>query len=74
MKGTSRTLHSLIDHFGRRIGHVGIVASGVGILDIVPTLEDLEALRTSVVNVLGVRDKLRRRRSVGSRHFKWRTG
>ena len=41
-----------------------------GVLDVVATLESLEALRTGIVNILGVADELRRRRrSVGSGHF-----
>ena len=46
-----------------------------GILDVEAALELLEALSASVVDVLGIGNKLgRRRRSVGSRHFKWRMG
>ena len=44
--------------------------SGPRILDVVLRLELFEALGVSIVDVLGVRDKLgRRSRSVGSRHF-----
>ena len=44
-------------------------------VDIVAALEPLEALRPSIVDILGIGDELRRRsRSVGSRHFEWRTG
>ena len=40
------------------------------VLDIVPRLELLEALGTSIVDVLGIGNELRRRsRSVGSRYF-----
>ena len=47
----------------------------LGVLDIVLHLELLKALCASVVNILGVGDKLRgRKRSIGSRHFEWRTG
>ena len=77
IQGTERTpwtLHGLVDDFGQQIGCVGIVASGPGILDIVLSLELLEALHMSIVDVLGIRDKLRRRRSIGGRHFVWRTG
>ena len=77
IQGTERTpwtLHSLVDDFGQQIGWVGIVASGPGILDVVPSLELLEALCASIVDILGVGNELRRRRSVGSRHFVWRTG
>ena len=74
-ESTPRTLHSLIDHLGRRIGPVWIITSSPSILDVVPTLEVLEAFRPSIVNILGIDDELRRRRrSVGSRHFEWRTG
>ena len=49
--------------------------SGPHVFDVVPGLELLEALSVSIVDVLGIGDKLgRRRRSVGSRHFEWRTG
>ena len=49
--------------------------SGVGILDVVSPLENLEALGASIVDVLSIGDELgRRRRSIGSRHFEWRTG
>ena len=42
----------------------------MSILDIVGGFEPLEALRPSIVDVLGERDKSRRRRgSVGNRHF-----
>ena len=34
-----------------------------------PQCEPLEALRPSIVDILGIGDELRRRRSVGSRHF-----
>ena len=78
IKGTESapwTLNSLVDRLSRRINHIWIVMSGSGVLDIVPPLELLEALSASVVDVLGVGDELgRRRRSVGSRHFEWRTG
>ena len=72
---TPRTLHSLIDGFGRGIDPVGIVASDTGILDIVPRLELLEPFGASIVHILGVGNELGRRgRSVGGRHFKWRMG
>ena len=51
-----------------------IVASDAGILDVVVASEPLKALCLSIVNILGVGDELRRRRSVGSRHFEWRMG
>ena len=44
------------------------------VLDVVMALEPLEAFRPSIVDILGIGDELRRRRSVGSRHFKWRMG
>ena len=71
---TPWTLDSLVDHFSRRIGPVQIITGGPNILDIVPCLELFETFRPSIVDVLGVRDELRRRRSVGSGHFEWRTG
>ena len=65
----------LIDDFRRWIYTIGIVASGPRILDVVPRLELLEAFGVSIVDVLSVGHELgRRRRSVGSRHFEWRTG
>ena len=49
--------------------------SGMSPLDVVPSFELFEALGMSIVDVLGIGDELRRRRrSVGSRHFVWRTG
>ena len=70
-----RTLDGLIDDLRRWIDPIGIVMSGSRILDIVPRLELLEAFGASIVNVLSIGDELgRRRRSVGERHFKWRTG
>ena len=71
---TPRTLDSLVHRFGRRIGPPRIVAGTTSVLDIVATFESLEALHASIVDVLGVGDELGRRRSVGSRHFKWRMG
>ena len=54
---------------------MGIVSSNPSILDVVPRLELLEALSVGVVDILGIGDELGRRgRSVGSRHFEWRTG
>ena len=47
---------------------------GPSILDVVLCLELLEALCPSVVDILGVGDELRRRRSVGGRHFMWKMG
>ena len=74
-KGTSWTLDGLINYFGRWVGPIWIITGGPGILDVVPCLELLEALCMGIVDVLGVGNELRRRnRSVGSRHFEWRTG
>ena len=74
-QSASWTLNGLVDRLGRRISHVGIIASGMGVLDVVPPLEDLETLGAGVVDILGIGNELRRRRgSVGSRHFEWRTG
>ena len=71
---TPRTLNSLIDCLSQRIGHIRIITSSLGFLDVVPRLEMLEALRASIVDILGVGDELRRRRSIRGRHFIWRTG
>ena len=71
---TPRTLNGLINHFGQRIGRIGIVASGAGVPDVVMCLETFEALGASIVDILSIANELRRRRSVGGRHFKWRTG
>ena len=74
-ESTPQTLHGLIDRLSQRIYAVRIVVSGPGVLDVVSPLELLEALCTSVVDVLGVGDELgRRSRSIGSRHFEWRMG
>ena len=64
----------MIDDLWRWVDPVGIVPSGTSILDVVPRLELLEPLGMGVVDVLSVGDELRRRRSVGGRHFEWRTG
>ena len=75
LESTTRTLDHLVDRFSRRIHAVGIIASGPRIFDVVPHLETLEALYPSIVDILGVGNELGRRRgSVGSRHFVWRTG
>ena len=43
--------------------------SDPGVLDVVAAFEPLKAIHLSIVDILGVGDELRRRRSVGSRHF-----
>ena len=73
-ESATRTLDSLVNGFGRRIDPIGIIASGPGILDVIPRLELLKTLGVGVVDILGVGDELRRGRSVGGRHFEWRTG
>ena len=40
-----------------------------GVLDIEPCLELLETLGMGIVDILGIGDKLGRRRSIGGRHF-----
>ena len=70
---TPRTLDGLVNNFGQRIDGVRIVTSGPRVLDIVSRLELFEAFSASVVNVLSIGDELGRR-SIGSRHFDWRTG
>ena len=48
---------------------------GPSIFDVVVSFETFKALHLGIVDVLGIGNELRRRRrSVGSRHFKWRTG
>ena len=75
MESTPGTFHCLVNGFGRQVNPIGIVTSGPHILDVVPCLEMLEALSTSIVDVLGIGNELgRRERSIGSRHFEWRTG
>ena len=78
IKGTERTpqtLNSLVNRLGRRIRPMRIVASDTSVLDVVATLELLKALCPRIVDILSIADELRRRRrSVGSRHFEWRTG
>ena len=74
--GTERaawTLHGLVDGFGQRVGRIGIIVGGTGVLDVVLRLELLEPLRPGIVDILRVGDK-GRRRSTRSRHFEWRTG
>ena len=75
LESATRTLDGLVDGFGRGVNPIRIVASGPHVLDVVPRLELLEALGTGIVDILSIGDELgRRRRSVGSRHFEWRTG
>ena len=70
MEGTTWTLHSLVDGFGRRVDPIGIIASSPRVLDIVLRLELLETLGMGIVDILSIGDELgRRRRSVGGRHF-----
>ena len=65
----------MVNNLRRWIDPIGIVTSGSGVLDVVSRLELLETLGAGIVHVLSVGDELgRRRRSVGSRHFVWRTG
>ena len=73
-KRIPRTLYSLVNRLSQRIGSIRIIMGGPSILDIVSCLELFETLHPGVVNILGIGDELRRRRSVGSRHFEWRTG
>ena len=51
-----------------------IVPGALGILLVVDGFELLEAFGLQVIIVLGEGDERERRRSVGIRHFKWRTG
>ena len=69
LKCTPQTLHGLIDCLSLWVGPVQIITGSLGILDVVTCLEMLEALHLGVVNILGVGNKLRRRRSIGSRYF-----
>ena len=74
-ESTPRTLHGLIDRFSQGINPVWIIMGGLSILDIVTHLEVFEALCASIVDILNIGNELgRRRRSVGGRHFEWRTG
>ena len=70
MECTPQTLNSLVDCLGRWIRPLRIITGSLSVLDVVVTFESLEALCTSIVDILGIGDELRRRgRSVGSRHF-----
>ena len=65
----------MVNNLRRRIDPIGIVASNMSVLDVEPRLELLEPFGTGVVDILSIGDELgRRRRSVGSRRFEWRTG
>ena len=55
---TPRTLDSLVYCLGRQIGPPRIVTSASSVLDIVATLESLEALHPSIVNILGIGNEL----------------
>ena len=69
-ESTTRTFDGLVNGLGQRVDPIGIITSGSHVLDVVPSLETLEAFGASIVDVLGIGDKLGRRRgSVGSRHF-----
>ena len=70
---TPQTLDSLVHQLGQRIRPMRIIARDTGVLDVVAALEPHDALRPSIVDILRIGDKLRRR-SIGSRHFEWRTG
>ena len=48
----------MINDFGRRIDPIGIVTSGTGVLDVVPSLELLEPLGAGIVDVLSIGDEL----------------
>ena len=72
---TPRTLDSLENRLSRQIDPPRIVTGNSGVLDVVATLESLKALCPRIVDILSIADELRRRRrSVGSRDFEWRTG
>ena len=65
----------MINDFRRRVDPIGIITGGPSVLDVVSRLELLEPFGASIVDILGIGDELeRRRRSVGGRHFEWRTG
>ena len=72
--GTAWTFGCLVHIFGSRASPSQIVASSTSILVIIRSLKLLEALHLGVIDILGEGDKSGRRRSIGSRHFKWRTG
>ena len=72
---TTGTLCSLVHVFSARICPARIVTSGTSVLAVVGSFELLEALCLGIVDILGKGDENRRRRgSIGSRHFVWRTG
>ena len=72
--GASGILDLIVDSLWDQIGGVWIVMCGASILLVVQGLELLEALHLGVVGISSEGDKSRGRRSVGSRHFVWRTG
>ena len=66
---TPWTFCSLVDGFGQQICPLQIIASSLGVLDIIMGFEMFEVFCPGVVDILGVGDELRRRRNVGGRHF-----
>ena len=71
---TPRILNLVINNLQDRIRQVGIIANSTSVPLVVQGLELLESPYSSVVRIGSVGDKARRWKSVGSRHFVWRTG
>ena len=71
--GTPTRLDGVVDIFRRQVSTIRIVPSAASVLLVEDGLVLFEALHIGVVDILGKGHK-RRRRSVGSRHFMWRTG
>ena len=69
----ARRLDSVVDVFCHQVSPSLIIASNPSILLVVDRMELLEAFCVGVVDVLSIGHK-RSRRSVGIRHFVWRTG
>ena len=72
---TTRTFDGIVDISHHQVGPLWIVTSSPGVLLVEDGFVPLEAFQVGVIDVLSVgRKRSRWRRSVGGRHFMWRTG
>ena len=71
---TTRTLDGVVDVFSCWVGPSWIVVSSTGILLVEDDPVLFKALCLGVIDILGVGDESRRRRSIGIRNIEWRMG
>ena len=71
---TTGTLDSVVNIFHCWVGPSLIIVSNPGVLLVEDGLVLLEALQVGIIDVLSIRSKRSRRRSVGVGHFVWRMG